>query len=156
MATNTAENRSWEWTPPAFVNKIMATLLRLPLVHRALSKQMLLISFTGRKSQKRYTTPVGYWREGNKVTILTKRFRTWWRNFEQPAPVTLRIEGRDYEGRATAYTDLATIVPMIHHRIEKSPREAEIFEIRMVDGKVDDESVRAIAPKLVVIEVILA
>ena len=43
---------------PPIVNKTMKLILRSPM-HGVVSKSMLLISFTGRKSGKTYTTPVG-------------------------------------------------------------------------------------------------
>jgi len=41
------------------MNRIPATVLRSPL-HPMMSGKYLLLSFTGRKSGRRYTTPVAY------------------------------------------------------------------------------------------------
>jgi hypothetical protein len=135
------------------MNVFIETFLRLPVVHRVLSKEMLLITFVGRKSGKAYTTPVGYWRDGNTVWLMTKRYRKWWHNFEQPAPVTLWMEGRNHNGQAIAHTDVETLIPLITHRVEHSPQEAKGYGIALVNGKVDREAVRNLAPYMVVIEV---
>jgi hypothetical protein len=138
------------------MNGVMSTLLRLPLLHRVLSSMMLLIRFTGRKSGTRYTTPVGYFREGSTVIILTKRFRKWWRNFEQPAPVELLIKRRWQRGQAIALTDTETIIPIITHLMAAHPREAQIYEVAILEnGQPDPASVRELAPKVVVIRVTL-
>jgi len=138
------------------MNWIMATLLRLPLLHRVISHTLLLIAFTGRKSGKPYMTPVGYHREGNTITILTKRFRHWWHNFEQPALVHLWIAGRKQSGQAVALTDPDILIPIITHIVEAHPREAEIYNIkRLANGKPDPASVRELAPRVVIIQVTL-
>ncbi|MBA3869959.1 MAG: nitroreductase family deazaflavin-dependent oxidoreductase [Anaerolineae bacterium] len=156
MENKQANGRPWTWTPPPAMNWMMATTLRLPLLHRLVSKMLLLISFTGKKSGKHYITPVGYHRDGNTITILTKRFRQWWHNFEESAPVVLRIEGRNYAGQAAALTNIETLIPIIAHIVEAHRREAEIYEIKLLDnGKPDLDSVRELAPKVVIIQVTL-
>lgn len=154
--SSSSNNRSWTWTPSPAMNGVMATILRLPLLHRILSGSMLLITFTGRKTGKRYTTPVGYLREGNSVTILTKRFRRWWRNFEEPAPVELLLAGRKVRGQATALTDEAAMVPFITRMIAHEPRGAEIYGVRVENGEPQPDDVRELAPKVVVIRVELS
>ncbi len=151
-----SNGRPWTWTPPPAVNRMVSTLLRLPVAHRLISKMLLLLTFTGRQSGKRYSIPVGYYREGNTVMIITKRFRKWWRNLEGNVPVEVRIEGRNIKGQATALTEPEITVPIIAHIVEEHRREAEIFEIKMLDnGKPDLESVREIAPKVVLVQVVL-
>lgn len=45
--------------PPKVANTIVKFLLRSPL-HRSISKQIMLVTFHGRKSGKLFSTPVGY------------------------------------------------------------------------------------------------
>ncbi len=156
MEQASSQGRPWTWTPPPLMNWIMTTWLKLPLMHRMVSHTLLLIAFTGRKSGKPYVTPVGYHRDGDTITILTKRFRQWWHNFEQPAQVRLRIAGREYPGQAVALTDPETLIPLITHIVEAHPREAEIYEIkRLADDKPDLASIRELAPRVVIIQVTL-
>jgi hypothetical protein len=54
------------------INPFVSVILRSPL-HRLLSGQVLLLSFTGRKTWKRYTIPVGYTREGDMLTLFSSR-----------------------------------------------------------------------------------
>ena len=57
---------------PLFViiNPMMRMLLRSPL-HFVQSKSLMLITFTGRKSGRRLTTPVRYVRVGDTVRCFT-------------------------------------------------------------------------------------
>lgn len=81
-------------------NRLLKLLLRSPL-HRPLSKGLLLISFTGRKSGKTYTTPISYLRDGDDIILFTNRERKWWRNLQGGAPVTLWVQGEKFSGVAT-------------------------------------------------------
>ncbi|MBA3872274.1 MAG: nitroreductase family deazaflavin-dependent oxidoreductase [Anaerolineae bacterium] len=154
MANTRLNERPWTWTPSPTMNRMMATLLRLPLLHRLISKMILLITFTGRKSNQHYTIPVGYFREGLTITILTKRFRKWWHNFEEPTDVEVRIEGRNYAGQAAALTDIQTIIPIVARVMEVHPREAQIYAVKLLDNGIPDmDSIRELAPKIVVIQV---
>ena len=55
----------------------------------------MLITFTGRKSKRIYTTPVRYVRDGPTVRCFTSAENQWWRNLRGGAVVCLRIEGSD-------------------------------------------------------------
>ena len=153
----TTTARPWDWTPSPFANAMVSTMLRIPLLHHAISKSILLLTFTGRKSGKRYTTPVGYIREGRTVTILTKWFRPWWRNFQASAPVELLIEGKHYHGEGKALTDEAAIIPILTDVIQKYPYYANYYSVHMVGPNQPDlADVRRIAPKIVVLQITLA
>ena len=82
-------------TIPPSVNRMMKFILTSPL-HGMVSKAILLISFTGRKSGKVYTTPVSYSQEGDQVTVFTHA--NWWKNLSSDAPVTLRLRGQEVQG----------------------------------------------------------
>jgi hypothetical protein len=56
-------------------NPFMIWLLRSPL-HKIASKNALLITFTERKSGKKYTTPVNYVIDGNVIFITSLRSRS--------------------------------------------------------------------------------
>lgn len=62
--------------------------LRSPL-HGLLSDGVLLITFTGRKSSKQYTTPINYLGDGDMIDLTTDS--PWWKNLRSGVPLTLRI-----------------------------------------------------------------
>ncbi len=59
------------------MNRVPQLLLRSPL-HGLMSSRYLLITFTGRKSGKQYTTPVAYLGEGDTIILTTDS--PWWKN----------------------------------------------------------------------------
>jgi hypothetical protein len=60
-------------------NHFMKLILRSPL-HSLVSENAMIITSTGRKSGKIYTTPVNYVRDAGALIILSQDDRTWWKN----------------------------------------------------------------------------
>lgn len=94
-----------------FVNPIIKFVLRSPL-HRALSHAMMILSFRGRRSGKIISVPVGYTRKGNLLVVFT--FGNWWKNLQNNANVSMRLQGKDVAGRANIVTDLNTVAEMVN------------------------------------------
>jgi len=99
-----------------FWNRWVIWLLRSPL-HGLVSQGMLLITVTGRKSGKTYTTPVEYRQENQCVTIISRQGRTWWKNVVEAAPVTLLLRGQEVSGQARVLSLNDTdLVRVLHQR----------------------------------------
>jgi deazaflavin-dependent oxidoreductase (nitroreductase family) len=80
-------------------NPIVKFILKSPL-HGLLSDNTLLLTFTGRKSGKAYSTPISYAYDGEMVTLITNRKHGWWKNLEHESPVTMQLRGQAKQGRA--------------------------------------------------------
>lgn len=93
----------------ALFNRLVASLLRSP-AHRLLSSNLMLLTFTGRRSGVRRTVPITYHQDGDIVTCFCDASVTWWKNLRGGAPVTLRLRGRDRTGTATSIADNPTAV----------------------------------------------
>lgn len=120
-------------TIPPFFNQTMKFVLRSP-VHGMVSKTILLITFTGRKSGKTYTTPVSYSQSGDLVTIFTHA--DWWKNLRGEAPVTLRIQGREYQGLAEAIAgDKQAIANRLSEHLRKVPFDAKYYNVTFDEHK---------------------
>jgi hypothetical protein len=75
-----------------------------PLVRRYLT----VVTYTGRRSGRTFSTPVGYRRRGDLVTIAVKMpdAKRWWRNFlDGGGPATQQLDGVERAGHATAHRD---------------------------------------------------
>ncbi len=108
-------------------NPIVIALLRSPL-HRLLSKTVMLVTFTGRKSGKIYTTPISYIQDGNNVTALTHG--RWWRNIGKSANVALHIKGRTIQATAEAIAvDKEAIATGIQAVLQRVPRDARFYHV---------------------------
>ncbi|HVN53524.1 MAG TPA: nitroreductase/quinone reductase family protein [Anaerolineaceae bacterium] len=120
-------------TIPPIVNQTMRFILRSPL-HGLVSRNVLLITFTGRKSDKTYTTPVSYSEHGGQVYIFSHG--TWWKNLGSGAPVTLRIRGRDFQGVAEAVAeDQGAIAAGLAAHLRKVPSDARYYGVTFDERK---------------------
>lgn len=121
---------------------VVAAILRSPL-HPLLSFGLMLISFEGRKTGRRYTFPVGYQQSGATITVLASRARrkSWWRNFREPHPVEVLVRGRTLtgEGRALA-GDSAEFRAAVEATFRRLPRLAGQFGVTYERGQPLDEA----------------
>ncbi len=114
-------------TVPPIVNRTMKLILRSP-AHGMVDKTVLLITFTGRKSGKTYTTPVDYSQDGDQVTIFTHA--DWWKNLRGGAPVTVRIRGRELQGLAEPVAeDKQAVAAGLTAHLRKVPSDAKYYGV---------------------------
>ncbi len=88
------------------INPVVSAILRSRF-HRLLSDRLVLLTYTGRKTGKRYTIPVGYSREGD--TLVVPSAHAWWRSLRWGAPVTVLLQGRQRMARAEVIEDPAAV-----------------------------------------------
>ena len=90
------------------VNSVVTGLRSAPLSRQLLSRHVTVVTYTGRRSGRTFSTPVGYQRAGDTVTIavgLPER-KTWWRNFTGAGgTLSLHLDGADRAGHAVAQID---------------------------------------------------
>jgi hypothetical protein len=109
------------------LNKTMTFMLRSPL-HRFVSKSLLLITFTGCKSGKVYTTPVSYSQEDHQVRIFTHA--RWWKNLCGGAPVSLRLRGKTVTGNAeTIDEDKRAVADGLAAHLRQVPFDAKFYNV---------------------------
>jgi len=97
------------------------------------SKTVLLITFTGRKSGKTYTTPVSYSQNGDQVNIFTHA--VWWKNLRSGTPVTLRLRGREFQGLAVPVEDKQAIAAGLTAHLRKVPGDARFYSVTFDDHR---------------------
>ncbi len=108
---------------------LISFLLRSPL-HPLLGDTMLL-TVTGRKTGKKYTTPVGFYSDGDFLWILSSRDRTWWRNLRGGAEVEMRLRGKDVTGFAEAILDEELVTVQVMEYIRRIPMSARSLGVRL-------------------------
>ena len=98
------------------VNPAMTFILRSPL-HGLLSKSLMLLMYDGRKSGKRYSIPVGYQQDGNRLTLFSHA--KWAKNFAGGYPVAVRLRGEIRLATARLVTDHGVIRGAIERMIRE-------------------------------------
>ena len=117
-------------------NPMVSWLLRSPL-HGPMSSSTMLITYTGRKSGRAYTTPVNYVRDGETLLVVSPRDRIWWRNLRGGAPVTVLVAGRTLRGVGRAFEDEAAVEEGgLLTVLQKSPALRRFWRVELdPDGK---------------------
>lgn len=87
-------------TPKPWMNKAVKIMLGLPVLGRLMGGTFAVITVTGAKTGRRYTTPVQYMRLNGDYVILSQRHTVWWRNIRTRPAVELSIGGSTIKGRA--------------------------------------------------------
>lgn len=121
-------------------NGFMSWVLRSPF-HGILSDGMMLITVTGCKTGKQYTTPVGYYREKGNLWVLTSRDRTWWKNLKGGADVKLLLKRKPVSAYAIPELDEKAVQLHLVEYLKQIPQAAKSMGIRVEDGKPNAEDI---------------
>ncbi|WP_190817830.1 hypothetical protein [Saccharopolyspora pogona] len=99
------------WFPRRAVGRLNARVLALrssPRWGRWASRYLTVVTYTGRRSGRTFSTPVVYRRTADVVRIRV-RFpdsKTWWRNFlGTGGPISLHLDDADRSGHAVGHRD---------------------------------------------------
>ncbi|HEY7564584.1 MAG TPA: nitroreductase/quinone reductase family protein [Acidimicrobiia bacterium] len=137
--------------PPDMANAWMRWALKTRGIQNLIGQQLALLSFKGRRTGKLYTIVVGYHRHDDIVTIITKRQRRWWRNFETPMQVELRLAGDTYMGKAEIQTDEVETLDFMTDYLQKRPVDARAFGLAKNERTKD--KIARIIPHIVMIRI---
>ena len=123
------------------VNVPMRLLLGLPFA-TPLSRQLMLLSFTGRKTGKHYRQPVSYVPEGD--TLLTPAGGRWRLNLRDGQAITVRLRGRDVRLAPEFISDLDEVERLLNYMMQVSPRNTARVPVMGPGGQVDRDKLRAV------------
>jgi deazaflavin-dependent oxidoreductase (nitroreductase family) len=139
-------------TVPPIVNRTMKFVLRSPM-HGIVDKKILLITFTGRKSGKTYTTPVSYSQSDGQVVVFTHA--DWWKNLRVDVPVMLHIRGRELQGLAEPIVeDKQAVAAGLAEHLRKVRSDAKYYSVTFDDqGNPRSEEVEKAAQTVVMISI---
>jgi len=132
-------------------NDFVKFFLRTPLY--VFMGDTMLITITGCKTGKQYTTPVGFYRENGSLWVLTSRERTWWRNVLQGAEVSLLLRGKSVRAFAHAELDERAVEQHLRDYVRHIPMAAKSPGIQMENGMPDDHDIRRLARERLFVQV---
>lgn len=123
------------------MNAVPNLLLRSPL-HGLMSGKVLLLDFTGRKSGRRYTTPMSYVRVEDEIFMSTEA--PWWKNLTGGVPVEMRLRGEDRSGVAEAVADEKEAAGVLKTILHHYPEYRRFVGVTMNEnGRPDEETLLA-------------
>jgi hypothetical protein len=117
------------------VNVPMRRVLALPF-STPLSKRLMLVHLTGRRSGRHYRQPVSYVRQDN--SLLTPGGGNWKLNLQPGRPERIHLDGRDVTARPELIEDVDAIDNALMFMTTANPRTASFIPIpRRDDGHFD-------------------
>lgn len=146
------------WVMNHLANPLVRLILSSPF-HGLLSQSLVLLSYRGRKSGKRYNLPVDYAQSGDTVWILpgSPQQKTWWRNLRGGAPVEILFRGERRKGQATLLEgkrDAAAIAQGLALYFNRFPASSRLHAIhRSPEGTFDPAELNRAAQDLVLVRV---
>ena len=136
----------------AVFNRIVTWILHSPL-HGLLSGNLMVLTYTGKRSGIRRQVPITYLHEDRVVTAFCDRDTIWWKNLRSGVPVTVRLRGHDYAGVAsTTVNDPETITPLFVAFLRRNRQASGFNAVPFdMDGEPNQEALaRAIQTKVMV------
>ena len=110
------------------MNPIMKGLLRSPM-HSLLDGTLMLLTYTGSKTGKQYTIPIGYfvWGQGELISFSSAR---WWTNLRSSPSVWLLLKGRRVQAVPTVIEEREAVIDTLEEFIKRlGPRAARRLPI---------------------------
>ena len=132
------------------MNPVVAALLRSPL-HTVMSRTNLLVTCRGRRTGRIVTLPLRYAQDETGLWIHPARAgkKTWWRNLEGGAPVTVRLRGREVAARAEAVRgDQARVAEGIWTYYRRFPSLAKSMGLSWEPSSVDRAAARGVMVRI--------
>jgi deazaflavin-dependent oxidoreductase (nitroreductase family) len=116
-------------TPKPWMNSMVRGLLRTPLLNRLLGRAFAVITVTGARTGRRYSTPVQYIGVDGDYIVLSQVTRQWWRNLRTQPEVELLVAGSQLTGRATI-AENERAHDLMAKCLERSPRMGKFYGLR--------------------------
>lgn len=116
------------------VNPLVTAVLGSPF-HRLLSSNTLILHFRGRRSGRRYRTPLSYHERHGILHCFAGVDHRWWRNLEAGEPVEVTLRGRRLCGvpAVTPRDQPAAVAQALADFLRAVPRDAPHSGVRL-DG----------------------
>jgi hypothetical protein len=123
------------------VNVPMRAVLALPFP-TPLSKNLMLVSYTGRRTGRSYRQPLSYARDGE--ALLTPGGGRWTLNMEGGRPVRIRLRGREVSARPELVREPAEVERLLDVIVAGNPPAAKFIPLpRTAEGRLEPDALAA-------------
>ncbi len=132
-------------------NWFISWLMRSPF-HGLISGSILLITYNGRRSGKKFSAPLNYVRDGNTLWVTSVRSRRWWRNFREEWPIQVLLQKVEIEGNGLAITEPEQLSQAFSEFFRLAPANARFFKVNLEDGgtPIQEDLDRIVAERVLV------
>jgi hypothetical protein len=124
-------------------NDFVSFILRTPF--NVFLGNTMLIMATGCRTGKKYSIPVGFYRDGDRLWVMSSRDRIWWRNLKHGANVSLLLNVKTIHANGEAELDESAVEARLLDYVRRIPMVAKPLGIRMEHKAPNLEDVRRAA-----------
>ena len=135
------------------INPPVRSLLRSPF-HGLMSKNTLLLEFTGRKSGRALSTPISYYISNQTAHCFTSRSYGWWWNLTTGRKVRLTIQGSKWQSTPIVeITDHELMQAQLDAFLHAVPRDAPHADVSLnKNGNPDPDDIRRVVSGMVYLQ----
>jgi deazaflavin-dependent oxidoreductase (nitroreductase family) len=131
-----------------FVNPVLVALLRSRL-HRLASKNLMLLTVTGRKTGRRYTMPVTRHQQPDGRLVVSGA-GSWRHNLQRGAEVRVTLDGREHSAHVTPEEDPVRAAEVFKGLLERTGTRAVGVRVNVDHSPTLDEIKPVIARRSIV------
>ena len=137
--------------PTSIGNFFVKALVNSPL-YPLLGSGFAVITVTGCKTGRNFSTPVNLIRLDGTLTIISLRNRTWWRNLRGGCLASLRHLGKQIPVRGETIESQEEIALFLVDYFRQNPTYAKYFKIRLgPDGILQTFDLESLATERVLV-----
>jgi deazaflavin-dependent oxidoreductase (nitroreductase family) len=122
------------------VNVPMRGLLSLPFA-TPISRRLMLVHYSGRKTGKAYRQPVSYVEDGD--TLLTPGGGNWKLNLSEDQSVRIHLKGRDVQAHPELVREPPEVEQLLKKMMAVNPRMTSFIPFIGSDKQIDQEKLKA-------------
>jgi deazaflavin-dependent oxidoreductase (nitroreductase family) len=140
-------------TPPRWANSMVSAALRTPGIRKVLGRAFAVITVTGSRTGRRYSTPVQYMDADGHLVVLSQVHRRWWRNLRARPGVELLVRGREVHGDAVIAED-DRAADLLSSCLARDPKVARFYGVEPgPHGSIADADMARLLDAVVVIDI---
>jgi hypothetical protein len=93
------------------------------------------------QNRKNNHHPVGYYKEGEYLWVITRREGKWWRNLQGGAKVNLLLKRKPVQRFAEIELEEQSVAARMSEYLRHIPQAAKQMNVRMENGKPNQEDI---------------
>ncbi len=137
--------------PSLISNFFIKSIVNSPL-HSILGESFGVITVTGIRTGRSYSTPINIQRQGEAWMVVSLRDRTWWRNLRAGRTAVLRAGGRQATVKAEVIEKPDQVAAGLAEYFRQYPGYAKYFKIHLdAQGRLDPPELERVAGERVLI-----
>ncbi len=142
--------------PSVVGNFFIKTIVNSPL-HGLLGDSFAVITVEGRKTGRKFSTPINVKRQGDAWILVSMRERTWWRNLRNNRPALLHVGGKRLIVHGEIVEDHAAVAVGLSDYFRHYPAYSKYFGIQLgPDGKLDPVDLERAASEQILVRLCLS